>query len=118
MEAFRYLLANLPLISCIGIIALAAAGLAIVRRASRARRVDTSDWIPARGTVVERREHNRDAGLEVSLVVSFSTLDGRRVEFADELAAWQIGYAATVPVIYDPADPHRARVIRRRRGRA
>ncbi len=118
MEPVRYLLSSLPLISCIAIVALAIAWLALAVGRKRRGRLDTADWIPARGTIVERHEHDRKANRDVSLTVTFSTLDGRRIEFTDELAAWQVEFGTTVPVIYDPANPSRARVIRRRRGRA
>lgn len=116
MQTLSLLLTNLPFVVCIAIVALAALWLAIALRRSRTSRLDTSDWLPARGTVIQRRENGRNPGQEVTLIIAFSTLDGRRVEFTDVLAAWQVDYSATVPVIYDPDDPTQARVIRRRRG--
>jgi hypothetical protein len=92
--------------------ALAAAAVLRVRRGLA---VDASGWAPAHGTIADRRDYDRGGRQQVALTVAFSTFDGRRVWFTDSLAAWQVDVGATVPVIYDPSDPLRARVIRRNR---
>lgn len=117
MNPFTYVLTNLPIIACIAATALFVALLtATAARMRRGRNVDTSGWAPARGTVTERREYERGGQARIALTVVFSTWDGQKVWFTDELAAWQVEFDATVPVIYDPRDPLRAKVIRRARG--
>lgn len=82
-------------------------------RVRRGLATDTSRWTPAHGTVADRREYDRGGRRQVAVTVTFSTLDGRRVWFTDDLASGQIGVGPNVPVLYDPLDPLRARVIRR-----
>lgn len=110
-------LTNLPVMSCIAATLLIVALLvAAIVRLRQGRRLDTSGWTPARGTIADRREYDRGGRTQVALTVVFSTRDGQQVWFTDELAAWQLEFGATVPVIYDPGDPLRAQVIRRSRG--
>lgn len=117
MSPTTYVLTNLPAIAFIAATALFAAALTIaVARARRDRSVDTSGWAPARGTVAERREYERGGQPWISLIVSFSTWDGQKVWFTDEIAVRQVEFGGIVPVVYDPRDPLRAKVIRRSRG--
>lgn len=118
MNLATYVLTNLPVISCIAVTTLVLAVLTTsVMRAGQGCTADISGWASTRGIVAERREYERDGQPWISLIVSFSTGDGRKVWFTENLAAWQVEFGTTVPVLYDPDDPLRAKVVRGYLGR-
>jgi hypothetical protein len=75
-----------------------------------------SRWSRAGGTIVDNSYATTQDGTTVSgayyPVVEFTTADGEVVRFTDGVGSLPPDYAvdAHVPVIYDPADPHAARL--------
>jgi len=105
--------ANLPAALCLFVVAAVVVAAVVTWR--RRRGPDTGGWALADGVVVSREEIHRRDVLWLRLVVKFRTWQGQPVRFTDEGPAWQMPHQDVVPVIFDPASPQRARVVRRHR---